>query len=99
MAEVLRIRVVYALAARVFQRDVELPADSRVADAVAASGIARDLPEAVSADTHFAIYARRVTPDTLLRDGDRVEICRPLAQDPKQARRVRARGRDEGTET
>lgn len=99
MAEVLCIRVVYALAEGAFQRDVELPAGSCVADAVAASGIARAVPEAVRADTHFGIYARRVTPDTLLRDGDRVEICRPLAQDPKQARRVRARGRDEGGKT
>jgi putative ubiquitin-RnfH superfamily antitoxin RatB of RatAB toxin-antitoxin module len=39
------------------------------------------------------IYGRRVTLDTKLADGDRVEIYRPLRADPKEARRQRARRR------
>jgi len=39
------------------------------------------------------IYGRRVPLDTQLADGDRVEILRPLAADPKEARRRRARQR------
>jgi putative ubiquitin-RnfH superfamily antitoxin RatB of RatAB toxin-antitoxin module len=34
-----------------------------------------------------------VQRDQLFRDGDRIEIYRPLAQDPKAARRKRARPR------
>jgi putative ubiquitin-RnfH superfamily antitoxin RatB of RatAB toxin-antitoxin module len=33
-----------------------------------------------------------VSLEALLRDGDRVEIYRPLKVDPKEARRKRARG-------
>ena len=37
------------------------------------------------------IFGRRVPPATRLADGDRVEIYRPLALDPKEQRRRRAR--------
>jgi hypothetical protein len=38
----------------------------------------------------LAIFSRPAEPDSVLRDGDRVEILRPLIADPKQARRARA---------
>jgi putative ubiquitin-RnfH superfamily antitoxin RatB of RatAB toxin-antitoxin module len=38
----------------------------------------------------LGIFARRVAFDHPLQDGDRVEIYRPLACDPKEARRRRA---------
>jgi len=38
------------------------------------------------------IYARLVTPETLVADGDRVEVYRPLLADPKERRRQRSRG-------
>jgi uncharacterized protein len=37
------------------------------------------------------IFGRVCDPGQLLADGDRVEIYRPLAADPKSARRARAR--------
>jgi len=36
------------------------------------------------------VWGRPVSPQTLLRDHDRVEIYRPLLADPKQVRRERA---------
>jgi hypothetical protein len=39
----------------------------------------------------FGVWGKRVTPDYVLREGDRVEIYRPLLADPKEARRRRAR--------
>ena len=35
------------------------------------------------------IFGRVMEADTVLRDGDRVEIYRPLEADPKEARRAR----------
>jgi len=35
------------------------------------------------------IWGRVVAPDTVLRDGDRLELYRPLTVDPKEARRQR----------
>ncbi|HKU47127.1 MAG TPA: RnfH family protein [Burkholderiales bacterium] len=62
---------------------LELPAGATVRDAVTASG----LPHA----DLFGIFGRRVGPAHRLADGDRVEIYRPLAIDPKEARRRRAK--------
>jgi len=35
----------------------------------------------------IGIYSQRVSVDTLLEEGDRIEIYRPLAADPKEVRR------------
>lgn len=35
----------------------------------------------------IGIYSQKVSVDTLLEEGDRVEIYRPLAADPKEVRR------------
>ena len=39
----------------------------------------------------IGIFGKQVTPDTLLKPGDRVEIYRPLLLSPTEARRLRAR--------
>ena len=70
-----------------------LPAGATVADAIARSGLVahhRIDPGAICAGVH----GRLVRDDAALRDGDRVEICRPLVADPKEARRVRAGARN-----
>jgi len=62
-----------------------------VAEAVAQSGIVARF--ALHRDAiGYAIFGRRVAASAVLADGDRVEITRPLACDPKLARRRRAAG-------
>jgi putative ubiquitin-RnfH superfamily antitoxin RatB of RatAB toxin-antitoxin module len=39
----------------------------------------------------IGVWGRRVAMDHVLRDGDRVEIYRPLLADPKESRRHRAK--------
>jgi putative ubiquitin-RnfH superfamily antitoxin RatB of RatAB toxin-antitoxin module len=41
----------------------------------------------------YAVFGLRVDGDALLRDGDRVELLRPLLADPKEARRQRVEDR------
>lgn len=60
---------------------LELPEGATVADAFAAAG-----REPASA----AVFGERVDATTVLSDGDRVEVLRPLIADPKEARRRRA---------
>lgn len=87
---VVRIEVVLALPERAVTQVLELPAGATVADAVAASGIERDA--GIDSSTLDAgIWSRRVPRETVLADGDRVELYRPLRRDPKDARRRRAR--------
>lgn len=38
----------------------------------------------------FGIFGIKVEQDHLLREGDRIEVYRPLIIDPKQARQIRA---------
>lgn len=68
---------------------LDLPEGASVDDAVARA--LPDLAENVrSGELVCAIFGRRVERDSRLRDGDRVEVTRPLVVDPKTARRRRA---------
>lgn len=88
MAETIRVEVAFADPQRQILRAVEVAADATVADAIDASAIVRELPGFVAAG--YGIFGRAAGLQTRLRDGDRVEIYRPLQIDPKQARRKRA---------
>lgn len=77
------VEVVVASPERQILRRVNLPAGSTVADALAASGLE-------GAQGCVGIYGKLVPAKTALRDGDRVEIYRPLQADPKELRRARA---------
>ena len=87
----IRVSVVYAEPDRAFNVELSLPKGSRVSDAIEQSDVRAALPGIVIRDDRLGIFARRVPPDTVLVDGDRVEIYRPLKVDPKEARRKRAR--------
>lgn len=90
----MRIEVVYATPSRqeLIELDVEAPLS--VAAAIRESGIERLFPDENLASTDVGIWGRIVTRDTLLADGDRVEIYRPLERDPRDARRLRADAQD-----
>lgn len=78
----LRVEVVDARRGKAEVAEVRLPVGATVRDALTASGLAGD---------QVGIFGKRVTLDTRLADGDRVELYRPLKIDPKEARRRRAR--------
>lgn len=81
-----RVEVVHALAGRQVVVPLQLPEGTTVGQAVAMSS----LP---AAGLRIGIGGRIVAATRELRDGDRVELLRPLAADPKEARRLRARRR------
>ena len=91
MADRITVEVVCATAERQLLRRVILPAGSQVIAAIEQSGILQEMPEVAFDPSHIGIFSRRVAPDDILHDGDRVEIYRPLTLDPKDARRRRAR--------
>jgi sulfur carrier protein len=70
---------------QVSERVLDLPAGATVADALRGCGLA-----AVE-DVVVGVWGRRAEPAQVLRDGDRVELVRPLLVDPKVARRERFR--------
>jgi len=62
-----------------------------VAEAIEASGVAARFPEFETARMPVGIWGRCVARDTVVADGDRVELYRPLQIDPRDARRQLAR--------
>ena len=85
----LRVSVAVALPGRQEVIDLELPEGSRVTDAIEASGVLERFPELRNAAT--GIWSKPCGRDAKLREGDRVELYRPLIADAKEARRARAR--------
>ncbi|HTL74952.1 MAG TPA: RnfH family protein [Casimicrobiaceae bacterium] len=85
----MRVEVAWVGGAREVLVALDLAEGTSVDDAVA-----KALPELAwavrSGELVCAIFGRRVERDAQLRDGDRLEVTRPLAVDPKTARRRRA---------
>ena len=86
----LRVEVVYALPAGEDAVFVQLARGKTALDAVRASGILERHPEIDPRRLKLGVYGKAVAAHAPLADGDRVEIYRPLALDPKEARRRRA---------
>jgi putative ubiquitin-RnfH superfamily antitoxin RatB of RatAB toxin-antitoxin module len=89
-----RVEVVYATPATQRRYAVEVREGATVRDAVEQSGVLREFPQIDLARERVGIHGRLAALDEALREGDRVEILRPLVADPKTVRRRRAqRGR------
>ena len=81
-----RVTVCHSPAPREVREEVlRLPDGATVADALQRCGLVPVEGERVG------IWGRRVEPAQVLREGDRVELVRPLQVDPKVARRERFR--------
>ncbi|HEX7111969.1 MAG TPA: RnfH family protein [Mizugakiibacter sp.] len=87
MSESIAVEVVYAEAGQLFRRRLTLAAGATAMQAIEASGLRAALPALAIDPDRIGVFARHVAPDTPLRDGDRVEVYRPLRVDPKEARR------------
>ncbi len=88
MAEArLRVTVLHSPGPRdVREQVVELPAGSTVADALRACAVTPPSDQEL-----VGVWGRQAEMVQVLRDLDRVEVCRPLLVDPKVARRERFR--------
>lgn len=86
----MRVEVVYALPHVQEAIALELPRGACVRDAIESSSLTARHPEIKCRELRVGIFGCAVTAETLLSDGDRVEIYRPLVADPRQARRRRA---------
>ncbi|MCF7752309.1 RnfH family protein [Bacillus subtilis subsp. subtilis] len=80
------VEVLLAWPDRVLSRRLRLPDTATVADAITAAAL--DGSALCPAVAVHGVLARPAQP---LRDGDRVELLRPLLADPKDNRRRRAR--------
>lgn len=91
MAEsLINVSVVYALPDRQFQIELQVAPGTTLEEVVRQSGLLQQLPDIDLTQARVGIYGKLKTPETLVREHDRIEIYRPLIADPKDARRSRA---------
>ncbi len=84
-----RVELVYvAVDKTTIHMNLELKQGATVFEALNASGIYNTHPE--TRNMPVGIYAKQVSLEQVLQEGDRVEIYRPLVLDPKEKRRQKA---------
>ena len=86
------VEVVYARRGEQCLVALSVAQETTVAQAVRFSGLLERYPE-IDFPAQIGIHGRVVQGATVLSDGDRIEIYRPLIAEPKQARRRRALSR------
>lgn len=90
----MKVELACALQQDVLLVSLQLPDGATVDDAIEQSGILRRYPQLVPVGGSIGIFGKLCSEDTVLQEGDRIEIYRPLRADPKEARRNRASRRD-----
>jgi putative ubiquitin-RnfH superfamily antitoxin RatB of RatAB toxin-antitoxin module len=86
----IHIQLCYAEPDLQLLRDLTVAPGTTLQQAIIQSGILREVNAIDLAACQVGIYGKLKTPDTVLREHDRIEIYRPLIADPMETRRRRA---------
>jgi uncharacterized protein len=86
---VIGIEIVYAQPQHSIIKALRVAPGSTIADALAAAAADPDFFGVDLANAPVGIFGRVARRDQPLKDGDRIEIYRPLMEEPKLARRKR----------
>lgn len=89
MADRIAVEVVHALRARQLVLRLEVAPGTTAAQALALASARGSWPS-LPQGHRLAVFGKLVDADRVLVDGDRVELLRPLVNDPKEIRRRRA---------
>ncbi|MFK7160242.1 RnfH family protein [Marinospirillum sp. MEB164] len=94
----MRIEVAYALPERQKIAVLEVEEGTSVREAALRSGLDRDFEGLDLTNARLGIFGKLVAKpeQEQVREGDRVEIYRPLIADPKQSRAKRAEKKEQG---
>ena len=86
-AERIRINVVCAEAGRQTVLSLDVEAGCTAGEALQRSGILAIHPDVDAGTCGIGIFGHEVARDHRLQAGDRVEVLRPLVEDPRERRR------------
>jgi hypothetical protein len=86
---VIRVEIVYAEPQRSVVKSFSLPPGALIADALRLAAADQDFLCIDLSESAVGIFGKVAQRDRPLKDGDRIEIYRPLAEEPKLARRKR----------
>ena len=90
-SELITVEVVYALPEKQKLVSVAVQAGTTARQALRLSCLAEFFPGLNAEQCPVGVFGREVDWDFVLRDGDRVEVYRPLLNDPREQRRELAR--------
>lgn len=76
------VSITYAKAARQLWFNFEVPEDVTLRDAIEKSGILEKFPDIDLATQKVGVFGKLRKLDAKLKEGDRVEIYRPITADP-----------------
>lgn len=85
------VEVAYAEPHRAIVKAYRLGVPATIDDALRLAAADPEFAGIDFAGSAVGIFGRVAGPSQVLADGDRIEVYRPLAADPKSARRARAR--------
>ena len=83
------VEVVYAATAQQWQLEIEVPVGTTLRGVLERARVFERLPVDVAQSMSYGIFGVACGLDTVVGDGDRIEIYRPLVDDPKVIRRRR----------
>lgn len=86
----INVEVAYALPEKQAILALQVPEGTSALEAARLSGISDKFDGIDLDNAKLGIFAKVVAPGQVLREGDRVEIYRPLIADPKEVRKARA---------
>jgi uncharacterized protein len=86
----INVEIVYARAQSSITKSLRLAQGSAIADALAEAASHPDFLGVDLANAPLGIFGKVARRDQVLKDGDRIEIYRPLTEEPKLARRKHA---------
>ena len=86
----INIEIIYAQPQRSIAKSLKMPQGARIADAMALAASDQDFFGVDLGHAAVGIFGKVAPRDRLLKEGDRIEIYRPLLEEPKLARRERA---------
>lgn len=84
------VEVAYALPHKQALLELKVPEGTTALEAAQQSGISEKFEGVDLEDATMGIFGQVVAPSHRLREGDRVEVYRPLIADPKEVRKARA---------
>ena len=87
MADTISVEVACATPDKQMLKKIAVKKGATAGHAIDASGIAEQFPELSIDRLQVGVWSRPVARTAQLREGDRVEIYRPLGMDPREARR------------
>ncbi len=91
--KVITVEIIYIKPGSQNSLTLKIPQGSNINQAISRSGVLKYFPEIDLTVNKVGVFSKIQSLDTLLCEGDRIEIYRPLVADPKEARRRRAKNK------